>query len=188
MYKFFKKNKSFFELASRIYVWALLSVYGSGKIMGGQFYQDGKIPEDIAQTPLAEVGSFDLAWTFFGYSDLYILFIGGSQLLGAFLLLFEKTKLLGAAILLPILVNIIVTDYCFSISTGAMMSAIFYFTALCFMLYCNREQVRKAFLEMIDFQPFKGSFWQKMKRVGIAVLIVSVVFFIEMKMLDIVGR
>ena len=186
MIPFFKKHKNYFELAARIYVFGLLSTYGLGKIVGGQFYRT--IPPELAQTPLGEIGSFDLAWTFFGYSSLYIYFIGGSQLIGAFLLLFEKTKLLGAAILIPILLNIIVVDFCFEISWGAMTSAIFYFTALCFMLYCNREQVIKAFNVLTGFPKLNISFQQKIIRILIAAFIVAIVFFIEQMMLDILGR
>jgi len=77
MFSFLKKSKPHLELAARIYVWAMLYTYGSGKIVGGQFYRVGEIPELIAQTPLAEVGSYDLMWTFFGHSFPYIVFIGG---------------------------------------------------------------------------------------------------------------
>jgi hypothetical protein len=73
------------------------------------------------------VGSFDLAWTFFGFSVGYIWFIGISQILGGGLLLFNKTKIIGVFILIPIVLNIIVVDFFFEISAGAMSSAILYF-------------------------------------------------------------
>ncbi len=143
-----KSIRYYFEMATRLYVWSLLSIYGIGKITGGQFHRKGHLPAYIAQTPLSEVGSFDLAWTFFGYSELYIYFIGISQLIGASMLLFERTKLVGVAILLPILVNIIVMDYCFSINSGALLSAISYLFALFFILYCNRIQVLEILQRM----------------------------------------
>ena len=189
MIKFLRKNKWHFELAARIYAFALLATYGSGKILGGQFYRTGKIPEEIANTPLGEVGSFDLAWTFFGYSKWYIYFIGGSQLIGAFLLLFEKTKLLGTAILIPILLNIIVVDFCFEISWGAMTSAIFYFLSLCFVLYCNRVQVNNAFKALTDFHAVKNySSKKRILKIMVAGAIVVIIFFMEQLMLDYVGR
>lgn len=48
-----------------------------------------------------------------GYSFAYILFIGVMQIVGAWMLLWERTKLLGVAILMPILVNIVVFDIIF---------------------------------------------------------------------------
>ena len=177
MINILRKNKWHFELAARIYAWALLSTYGSGKILGGQFYRTGKIPEEIATTPLKDVGSFDLAWTFFGYSEIYILFIGLSQLFGAFLLLFNKTKLLGVAILIPILLNIIVVDFCFEISWGAMTSAIFYFLALCFVVFCNREQAINALRAATDFKSNNNiSFKNKLVKIIIAFGIVVLIF------------
>ena len=183
-----KKVSVYLELAARVYACTMLATYGLGKLMGGQFYQ-GSIPDPVAQTPLAEVGSFDLAWTFFGYSFGYILFIGGTQLLGAFMLLFERTKILGAAVLVPVLMNIIVVDYFFEISTGAMLSAISYFTAICYVLRYNREPVIKALNSVLIRKESPNIlFRQKAVRFGIAIVIVAVIIMLENQMLNFVGR
>lgn len=179
----------YFELATRLYAAMMLSIYGLGKIMGGQFHRFGKIPEEIGLIPLAEVGSFDLAWAFFGYSFGYILFIGTSQLLGSLLLLFERTKLLGVAILLPVLANIIVVDYFFSISTGAMLSAILYTSALGFVIIYNWPTIKKALLTLTQSPQLPTARkYEKWIRLGWAVLIVFVVFLLEQQMLNFVGR
>jgi len=83
------------ELAARGYVFWFLNVYGFGKILGGQFYRRGRLPEDVAKTLLGDANGFDLAWTFMGYSFAYILFIGVAEIVGAWLLLWERTKLFG---------------------------------------------------------------------------------------------
>lgn len=182
-----KKWVSYAEFIARLYACTMLSVYGLGKIMGGQFYQDGKIPEAVALTPLAEVGSFDLAWTFFGYSFGYILFIGGSQLIGSLLLLFERTKILGAAMLVPILMNIIIVDYFYEISTGAMMSAISYFLAISFVLFNNRERIVEAVSKVL-ISPPKKEWKDRFMKLGIGVAGVVILILIENQMLNIVGR
>ncbi|WP_378177531.1 hypothetical protein [Aquimarina sp. SS2-1] len=138
------KFSYYLELAARWHVFILLSIYGSGKLLGGQFYRKGKLPEEIAKIPLSDVGGFDLAWTFMGYSYTYILVIGISQLVGAFLLLFHKTKLIGVAILMPILVNIIVFDAVFFETYGALVSASIYFLLLFYILWYNKENVIKS--------------------------------------------
>lgn len=89
------------ELAARWYLFIFLNIYGLGKIAGGQFYRQGHLPPDVANTLLSEVAAFDLAWTFMGYSFAYILFIGLAEVFGAWLLLWERTKLLGVAVLFP---------------------------------------------------------------------------------------
>lgn len=176
------------ELAARLYAAIFISVYGSGKIIGGQFYRWENLPPEIAQTPVGELGSFDLAWVFFGYSFGYILFIGLSQLLGAFMLLFEKTKLLGVAILIPILLNIIVVDYFFQISWGALFAACSYFGALLFVLFYNREKVFETLKTMTDFESKKMPFKQRMVRIFLALLVVAIYFFFEQQMLNLLGR
>ncbi|MEN0050123.1 MAG: hypothetical protein AAF806_23870 [Bacteroidota bacterium] len=181
--------KAHFEVAARIYVWALISTYGIGKMLGGQFYRHGNLPEEIANLPLKEVIDFDLAWTFFGYSTFYICFIGASQVIGAFLLLFERTKLLGVAILIPILLNIIVVDIAFKISWGATTSALMYLSALFYVLYFNKEKVIAALQVLtrkeVLAKPLRQKKWIKLL---IAVGIVAGIFLIEQQLLNLIGR
>lgn len=137
------------ELASRWYVFVFLNVYGLGKIVGGQFYRRGRLPDDVANTLLGEAGAYELAWTFMGYSFVYILFIGLVEVLGAWLLLWERTKLLGVAVLLPVMVNILVFDVLFLDKYGALASATIYTALLCVILVCNKERVAQAIRALI---------------------------------------
>lgn len=132
------------DLAARWYVFFFLNVYGLGKIVGGQFYRRGRLPEDVAALTLGEASAFDLAWTFMGFSFFYILFIGLAEVVGAWLLLWEKTKLLGVAILLPIMFNILVFDLIFLDRYGALASATIYTALLFVILYLNRDPVLRA--------------------------------------------
>lgn len=134
----FQKN---LERAMRVYLFFSMSVYGWGKLAGDQFFLQGNVPADIARKTLVEATAHDIAWVFFGYSTLYLWFIGLSQALGAILLLFEKTKLLGVAVLIPILVNVIVVDVCYGVSPGPLMSAILYLLWVGVITYLNREKV-----------------------------------------------
>ncbi|MBY0502893.1 MAG: hypothetical protein K2X03_03220 [Bryobacteraceae bacterium] len=82
-----------------------------------------------------------------GASFAYILFIGVAEIIGAWLLLWERTKLLGVAILLPIMVNIIVFDAIFFENAGgygALASATIYTILLFVILALNQESVRPA--------------------------------------------
>lgn len=103
------------------------------------------IYHEIANIPLSEVGSFDLGWSFMGYSYAYILFIGVSQLIGASLLLFERTKLFGVFVLIPILLNIIVFDAIFFDTYGAIVSAYCIFFCLFWLSVLNRRGLVKIF-------------------------------------------
>ena len=121
--------KKLLSLVCRGYLFVFINFYGIGKIMGGQFYRKGKLPEAIANTTLEQANAYELAWTFMGYSFGYILFVGVLQIIGAWLLLWNKTKLLGVLILLPILTNIIVFDIIFLDVKDALVNACLLYTS-----------------------------------------------------------
>ncbi|SEL93679.1 DoxX-like family protein [Aquimarina amphilecti] len=186
------KSKIFYyiELAARWYVFVLITIYGSGKLLGGQFYRRGNLPDEISNIPLVEVEGFDLAWTFMGYSYSYILFIGVSQLLGALLLLFGKTKLLGVFILIPILLNIIVFDAVFFDTYGAMASAVLYFCLLLLVLFLNKDKIAKVVSVIMDFKSnAEGkSRINRLKIVGYVFLLMVLFFGIDQLFVNLLGH
>lgn len=175
------------EWALRLNVSMKLTIYALGKIVGGQFYRKGSIPEEIGIIPLGETGSYNLAWTFFGHSQGYILFIGISQLIGAILFLIPRTKLLGGAILLPILLNIIVVDYFFGVAYGALFSACFYTASILLVFYFSRGQIIQAVRKLLFFA--EGNFFKKkpLITIGLSLLAFAVVFFLELYFIDFFG-
>jgi len=183
-----KKAQEIIELTFRWYVWFKISAYGLGKIIGGQFHRKNQLPDHIAQLPISEIGSFDLAWTFFGYSNAYIWFIGASQLIGGILLLFKQTKLLGVSLLLPILLNIIVVDIFFKVSPGALLSAILYLCMCLFILYYNKETLIAAINKLMTIPSIQRSRKQYFIIYGIVFLLVSIILFLENTLINSVGR
>lgn len=132
------------ERAARWYVFVFLNIYGIAKFFGGQFYLRGELPPEVASTMLGEASAFDLAWTFMGYSAAYMFFIGAAEVLGAWLLLWERTKLFGVAVLLPVMTNVIVFDIIFLDAYGALASATIYTLLLFVILYLNKETILQA--------------------------------------------
>lgn len=92
------------------YVLALaFFIYGGAKIYPGQFSTGDFVFDSTKDSAM------QLAWHFFGYSDIYNLFIAGGEITAALLLLIPRTATLGNIIYLPITVNITILDYCFNI-------------------------------------------------------------------------
>ncbi|WP_405205482.1 hypothetical protein [Aquimarina sp. LLG6339-5] len=184
------KFSYYIELAARGYVFLLITIYGSGKLLGGQFYRRGVLPEEIAMIPLSEVEGFDLAWTFMGYSYSYILFIGISQLIGACLLLFHKTKLFGVFVLMPILINIIVFDAIFFDTYGALASAILYLFLLFLVLFLNRVRVLEIITALLDsrIRVDDVSKFDILKTVGFVVLLMVLFFGIDQFFVNLLGH
>ncbi len=165
------------ELAARWYVCLMLNAYGLGKLFGKQFYLKGHLPPEVGSQTLDNVDSFDLAWAFMGYSYSYVFFIGASQVLGACLLLFNKTKLLGVTVLIPVLLNIIVFDAIFfNKFYAALVSSCFYFLLILYILYFNRLKL-KAILQILFLNSNKEN--KSLLTIAMAAIITLVFFGID---------
>ncbi len=165
------------ELVFRQCVFIILNIYGISKLLGGQFYMKGKLPTEIANTTLGEVSSFSLAWTFMGHSYMYILFIGITQLIGAWFLLWNKTKLIGVLILLPIMVNIILFDIFFLDVYPALANAVIVFMMLVFILSFNKEKITDIFQKLISIPPrSKVVLKRRLITLGITILVMILIF------------
>ncbi len=176
--------KELFELVFRQCVFIILNIYAISKILGGQFYMKGKLPAEIANTTLGDASSFSLAWTFMGYSYFYILFVGITQLIGAWFLLWNKTKLIGVVILIPIMINIIIFDILFLDVYPALANAIIIFTMLLLILFFNKERVIDVIKRLTNFQAkSKVQIKRRLITFGITILIIVLIvifdFFIE---------
>jgi hypothetical protein len=176
------------ELAARWYVFFFLNVYGLGKIAGGQFYRRGQLPEDVARTTLGDAPAFELAWTFMGYSFAYILFIGLTEVLGAWLLLFARTKLVGVAILLPVMINILVFDVIFLDAYGALASVTIYTLLLFVILACNREKVRQALRALAPVASGQAPSREKVKLAFAALVVMALVFACDQILVNMFGH
>jgi hypothetical protein len=177
------------ELGARWYVFIFLNVYGLGKIAGGQFYRRGKLPEDVAKTLLDQASAFDLAWTFMGYSFAYILFIGLAEVVGAWLLLWERTKLLGVAILLPVMLNIIVFDIIFLDVYGALASATIYTLLLLVILVCNKEKVMLAIRALAPKAQSRQVTLRQNPRIAlVALLAMALLFAVDQALVNLFGH
>ena len=169
-----------FEVVCRSYVFIFLNFYGIGKIMGGQFYRKGQLPAEVAQTTIEQASAYDLAWSFMGYSFVYILFVGISQIIGAWLLIWNRTKILGVMILFPIMVNIIVFDIIFLDVRDALANAIIYFLMLNYILFFNKEKVIKAFQALTKIDSNKPTEKNKnLVRIGLLGVMMLFIFGID---------
>lgn len=177
MIKITPQIKITFELVLRQCVFIILNIYAISKLLGGQFYMNGKLPEQIANTTLGEASGFSLAWTFMGYSYFYILFVGITQLIGAWFLLWNKTKLIGVAILIPIMINIIVFDVLFLDVYPALANAIIVFAMLLLILFVNKERIIDVIKKLTDFQVKpKVQIKKRLITFGITILIIVLIF------------
>ncbi len=109
----FSKEK-FFDFAVLVLRWYLayyMFDYGWSKMTGEQF---GHRSVEVLNTPLKDVDKFNLAWHLFSLDKTFDIVIGMMQIIGAVLIVINRTVLVGAFILLPILVQIFLIDLAFT--------------------------------------------------------------------------
>ena len=119
----------------------LLFVYGSSKLLGRQF----TLPAEVALRPVGSLSGYQLTWFYYSYSHLYALILGMTQLAGGSLLLFRKTALLGAALMLPVMANIVMINVFFHIAWGALGASAFIFASMLAVVWPHRHALVGVF-------------------------------------------
>jgi uncharacterized membrane protein YphA (DoxX/SURF4 family) len=86
--------------------------YGVIKLTGGQFPANG--PPRLLER-FGDASPMGLLWAFMGASKPYVIFSGAGETLGAVLLLFRRTTTLGALVLIGVLTNVVVLNFCYDV-------------------------------------------------------------------------
>lgn len=119
----------------------LLFTYGSSKLVGRQFH----VPPGMALRPVGSLSGYWLAWFYYGYSHTYEVILGLVEVAGATLLLFRKTALLGSALMLPVMTNIVMINVFYVIGVGAMCTSTFIFASMLAVFWHHRHQLVGVF-------------------------------------------
>jgi uncharacterized membrane protein YphA (DoxX/SURF4 family) len=97
---------------TRYYLALILLSYGLFKIVPTQFSEPSA---RMLVQMYGESSPMGLLWNFMGYSTAYQIFGGIAEVLGAVLLLFRRTTLLGALVLVGVMTNVVMLNYCFDV-------------------------------------------------------------------------
>jgi hypothetical protein len=115
----------------------LILTYAIRKLIGpGQFAWGAGLDH-------REVGMLsgeELTWFYFGYSHAYGTILGLPQFVGGTFLLFRRSALLGATVLTPVMVNILMINLFFYVAVGAELVAVFVLVS-CILLLCHERRV-----------------------------------------------
>jgi len=112
-------------------------------------YDVGKIAQfntaiEIEKT-LPELTGIELMWAFYDYSLPFAIIIGLLEILGAVLIFFKKTRLIGCILTSTILINIILEDIFFNVHTEALITAIVIQLFVFIILWMNKSTVIEVF-------------------------------------------
>jgi hypothetical protein len=119
----------------------LILTYGFAKINGSQF----TILDSELDKPTGQVSGFWLTWYYFGFSPFYGTFLALVEIVGAILLTFRRTTLLGACILAPMLANIVLIDIFYGVELGATATAILLLAAMVWLIIPQRRELLAIF-------------------------------------------
>ena len=165
---FTKKDKiEIFENSISWVVVTAMFIYGLGKII--QF--DGAV--EVNKT-VSEMTGMELMWAFYGYSKSFAITLGVFELIGGFLILIKKTRIIGCLITSTLLVNVIFQDIYFGVHLGALKAAIFYQILILIILWLNKEKLIRGIKLLLE--PYK--FEQSKTKLFIKLLIAFGVFLI----------
>jgi hypothetical protein len=84
----------------------MLYMYGISKLLHLQF----NMQTQLASKAVGSLTGYQLTWFYFGFSRVYASILGLTQVVGATLLLFRKTTLLGTLAMLPVIANILLIN------------------------------------------------------------------------------
>ena len=101
-----------------------------------------ELPASFAQKPIGSLSGYELTWYYFGYSHAYTYILGTIQVFSATLLLFRKTSLIAALVMLPVMANIVMINVFYWIGWGPMRTSLFITVALLLILWREREALR----------------------------------------------
>ena len=108
-----KKEKiiDFGILALRWYLVFYMISYGWSKLTLSQF---GVYDTSILEQPIKDVDSFYVTWHLYGRSTFFNISTGILEIIGGILLIFNRTTLIGALLVLSILAQILIIDIAFT--------------------------------------------------------------------------
>jgi hypothetical protein len=96
----------------RFFVGTVMVYYGLAKIFHSQF----PFPSVARlEQPYGESSPMGLLWTFMGYSAPYNVFTGLAETVPAVLLFFRRTATLGALVLVGVMTNVVLLNFCYDV-------------------------------------------------------------------------
>ena len=122
------------EMALVFSVSLSMLLYGIGKPL--QFSNP-----TITQKPISALTGMELMWAFYGYTKVYPIIMGIFEIIGALLLLFRQTRLIGGLIITSILLNVILQDIFYGVNVGALYAAIVYQISVFIIFWLNRKPI-----------------------------------------------
>jgi len=117
----------------------IMLFYGADKLIDKQFVVFYK----GLDTKLSDVDSYTLTWFFYGRSNVQVFIMGLLETLPALLLLFRKTRFIGAVTMLPVILNVLVTNIFNRISPFTLSVTFLLSIFNLFIIYSYKNEIKE---------------------------------------------
>ena len=166
------------EAYIRYYLGAFMLVYGFSKVIKTQF-----VYPSLSQLlfPLGNKSPMVLAWTFMGYSDTYSIFSGLCEVAGGLLLMYRKTRTLGAVVCFGVMLNVFLMNMSYDIPVKLFSFELLLLSA--FLIGLDYKRLVNVFIlnkpvsAQLNRNPFKPKWANLTTQALKAIAIITVVTF-----------
>jgi len=117
------------------------------------FHRQLVMPMSKLELPYNSFSPSDLFWYFFSYSYPFGCIIAALQIGGAMFLLFNRTRLAGVFILLPVLANILLMDIFYGIGYSVVVDASILMAGLLYFVAIEFKRLKEFFFSATNRLP-----------------------------------
>lgn len=147
------RRHAWFGALIRYWLAFSLALYGFAKLFDAQFASSFHRSNSV----VSSLSGLELTWNYFAYSFQLSAIIGLLQIAGGTFLLFRRTTLLGIAILLPVMLNVVLINFFYQISPGAFINSVLYTLSLIYLLTLYRKPLVALFWNFKSTLPKIGN-------------------------------
>jgi hypothetical protein len=149
----------------------LLYMYGVSKLAHFQF----NLQSELATRPAGSLSGYELTWFYYGYSRVYGCILGLTQVAGATLLLFRKTALLAAVLMLPVMANILLINMFILVDDyGPYMNSALICASLLAILWRQRKALVTVFWTSQGNEPARSRQLHMWIRIAIVLAVAAI--------------
>jgi hypothetical protein len=135
----------------------IMLFYGADKLIDKQFVVFYK----GLDTKLSDVDSYTLTWFFYGRSNVQVFIMGLLETLPALLLLFRKTRFIGAVSMLPVILNVLVTNVFNRISPFTLLVTFLLSIFNLFIIYSYKNEIKELIQKInTSWSPSPNTRWR----------------------------
>ena len=175
----FIKSKDLYLALSRYFLGLFMIMYSITKILRTQFVV---LPFALWQMPLESLSGKNIAWAFLGYSPWFQVLLGLLEFIPAILLLFRKTSLLGAMLMLPMTLSVSLINQALDLWDFTKLLSLILLALNILVLLFQWNKIKSIFILIVKNE--SSSKFIKLEVVANLLIIASLTYYSSIDLID----